>query len=353
VKITKVTIWREQIPLVTPYAIASHQFDQVDLIYLMLDSDRGLQGFGCASPGTFVTGETPAMSFAALEQADDLLKGSPLSDYVSLLRRLRTTIGDCPAALAAVDMALHDLLAKFFDVPLVDLLGRSVAPLPTSITLGVDEPELTGERARAFVDQGFRVLKLKCDGMLEADEARINSVMQVLPEDGRLRLDPNQSYGFDDLVQLSRRIDLSRIDMFEQALPVGDKGQALLPEKLRRLSAADESLHNEQHALRLAQEPLAFGIFNIKLMKSGGLLAAQKIASLAEIAHIDLMWGCNDESCVSIAAALHLALACPSTQYLDLDGSFDLSRDALKGGFKLIDGHLMPLDKPGLGVELA
>ena len=36
------------------------------------------------------------------------------------------------------------------------------------------------------------------------------------------------------------------------------------------------------------------------------------------------MWGCNDESCISIAAALHAAYACPATRYLDLDGSFDL-----------------------------
>ena len=64
------------------------------------------------------------------------------------------------------------------------------------------------------------------------------------------------------------------------------------------------------------------------------------------------MWGCNDESCVSITAALHVALACSTTRYLDLDGSFDLASDVATGGFDLADGCLVPLDAPGLGVEL-
>ena len=58
-----------------------------------------------------------------------------------------------------------------------------------------------------------------------------------------------------------------------------------------------------------------------------------------------------DESIVSISAALHAALASPATRYLDLDGSFDLARDLVKGGFIIKDGHMQVLDKPGLGIE--
>jgi L-alanine-DL-glutamate epimerase-like enolase superfamily enzyme len=63
------------------------------------------------------------------------------------------------------------------------------------------------------------------------------------------------------------------------------------------------------------------------------------------------MWGCNDESAVSISAALHTALACPGTKYLDLDGSFDLASDIVTGGFILKDGAMSVSGKPGLGVE--
>jgi L-alanine-DL-glutamate epimerase-like enolase superfamily enzyme len=64
------------------------------------------------------------------------------------------------------------------------------------------------------------------------------------------------------------------------------------------------------------------------------------------------MWGCMDESIVGIAAALHAALASPATRYLDLDGSLDLARDIVTGGFVMQNGELSVTDTPGLGVVL-
>jgi L-alanine-DL-glutamate epimerase-like enolase superfamily enzyme len=67
---------------------------------------------------------------------------------------------------------------------------------------------------------------------------------------------------------------------------------------------------------------------------------------------VELFWGCNDESLLSITAALHVAYSCPHTRYIDLDGSFDLASDFFTGGFQLKDGILM-IDntRPGLGVQ--
>jgi L-Ala-D/L-Glu epimerase len=67
---------------------------------------------------------------------------------------------------------------------------------------------------------------------------------------------------------------------------------------------------------------------------------------------VTLMWGCMDESCIGISAALHAALASPATRYLDLDGSFDLAHDLGRGGFDVRDGCLHIVDVPGLGVTL-
>jgi L-alanine-DL-glutamate epimerase-like enolase superfamily enzyme len=87
-------------------------------------------------------------------------------------------------------------------------------------------------------------------------------------------------------------------------------------------------------------------------MKCGGIQGAQEIANVAHSAGIDLMWGCNDESIVSITAALHVAFAQPHTKYIDLDGSFDLAQDVVSGGFVLEDGYMWPSDKSGLGVTI-
>jgi L-alanine-DL-glutamate epimerase-like enolase superfamily enzyme len=52
---------------------------------------------------------------------------------------------------------------------------------------------------------------------------------------------------------------------------------------------------------------------------------------------------------VSITAALHVAYSCSNTKYLDLDGSFDLSKDIVESGFVLKNGYMLPVNKPGLG----
>jgi L-alanine-DL-glutamate epimerase-like enolase superfamily enzyme len=65
------------------------------------------------------------------------------------------------------------------------------------------------------------------------------------------------------------------------------------------------------------------------------------------------MWGCMDESRISIAAALHTAFSCPATRYLDLDGSLDLARDVVEGGFALENGRMRTTGASGLGVQPA
>ena len=87
-------------------------------------------------------------------------------------------------------------------------------------------------------------------------------------------------------------------------------------------------------------------------MKCGGISAAREIASTALAKGIDLMWGCNDESIISISAALNTALSYPNTKYLDLDGSFDLAKDVVTGGFEIKNGVMIPAPGLGLGVGL-
>ncbi|MEM7107550.1 MAG: enolase C-terminal domain-like protein, partial [Bacteroidota bacterium] len=123
-----------------------------------------------------------------------------------------------------------------------------------------------------------------------------------------------------------------------------------LPNEIKELIAADESLINPSDAFTLASGSRASHIYNIKLMKSGGIFPARRIATIAQAADIDLMWGCNDESSISITAALHTALSFPTTKYLDLDGSLDLVEDVVKSGFEIKDGRMSVTGRNGLGI---
>jgi L-alanine-DL-glutamate epimerase-like enolase superfamily enzyme len=167
-----------------------------------------------------------------------------------------------------------------------------------------------------------------------------------------LRVDANQGYSAAQYQQFYDQTRHLNIEFVEQPLEASDiSGMSSLSQEIREWTAGDETILDPASAVRCLAKPRPFGIFNIKLMKCGGIAPAMEIAAMAEHAGIDLMWGCNDESIVSITAALHAALASPATKYLDLDGSLDLARDVVEGGFLLRDGWLYPNDQPGLGVR--
>jgi len=352
-KITRVKYWTEYLELTRPYTIAYQTIDSVENIFVQLKTEDGNQGLGVASPGESVTGESFADCRAALEKnLEPLLIGRDIRHLKAIGRELVEKMPQAPAARAAVDIALHDALAQHLGVPLVNMLGRVHQALPTSITIGIKSVQESLAEAAEYIGRGFRVLKVKIGKSLEEDLEVLHKLREKVGGATVIRVDANQGYTAATFAEFVNKTQIIDIEFVEQPLPAGDiEGMFLLDESTRRRTCADESLLNAEKALEFAHAPQPFGIYNIKLMKCGGIAPALQIADIAHLAEIDLMWGCMDESIVSIAAALHTALASPATKYLDLDGSLDLSRDLVRGGFVIENGIMNLLDKPGLGIE--
>ncbi len=352
-KITKVTHQLIDMELARPYTIAFNTISAVSNHVVEIHTDAGVVGLGTGSTAPLITGETDDTAMAALAEAATDLVGLSI-DLTETGSRIQTAYPDAPAARAALDIALHDAVAKAAGIPLVDLLGRSHTSLPTSVTIGIKESaeEVLAE-ADEYMGRGFRSLKVKLGKSIDDDLDRLEQLRSRIGPDPTIRVDPNQGYSIDDLARFLVETEPLDIEFVEQPLP-DDRDEDLLRlgDDDRRLIAADESLHSPSDAHRLAGPPALVGIFNIKLMKCGGIGPALDIADVADATGTDLMWGCMDESVVSIAAALHAALASPATRYLDLDGSLDLARDVASGGFALIDGMLSTLPEPGLGATL-
>ena len=208
------------------------------------------------------------------------------------------------------------------------------------------------EEAKANYTSGFRVLKIKTGLNVDEDIERVTKLTEQFGNSMRIRVDANQGYTLEQLQKFIQQTKTLNIELIEQPLPVGkEQGLTLLSLDEKKLLTADESLLDAATAMQLAQQPIPFGIFNIKLMKCGGIKGAMQIANIAKHAGINLFWGCNDESMASISAALHAAYACSNTKYLDLDGSFDLSRDLVEGGFVIKDGYMYCSVLPGLGLK--
>ncbi len=353
-KIASVSHWTEHLKLTRPYTIASGTFDAVDNHFVNIETGDGTYGLGAASPGDDITGETSDDCAAALNaQLEALLLHQDIRCVKELLGKLHQAMPATPAACAAVDMALHDLAAKKIGLPLADLLGRFHQSLPTSITLGINSVEATIEEAVEYIGRGFRLLKVKIGRSLEEDLERLFRLRERFGQQVGIRVDANQGYSPQEFMRFVHKTEPLGLELIEQPLPAGAvETMQGLPEPVRKIAAADESLLDPYQALAYTHPPRPFGIFNIKLMKCGGIQPAMQIAEIAKLAGIDLMWGCMDESIVSISAALHTAFASPATRYLDLDGSFSLARDLVTGGFILHEGTLSTTADPGLGVIL-
>jgi L-alanine-DL-glutamate epimerase-like enolase superfamily enzyme len=354
-RIERIETRAERIPLSRPYTIAFRTIDAIEIGFVVIRAEGGLLGLGSASPEAHVTGETEAMCRASLaEERLAWLVGRDARQLPALLRELERPMAATPAARAAVDIALHDLHARWLGLPLADALGRAHEKLPTSITIGIQETGSALDEAQEYIARGFRILKVKIGRDLDADLERLRKLRERVGRGVGIRVDANQGYTWDQVARLFEQTQDLDLEFVEQPVAAAEtQTLASLPEAMRRRIAADESLLSERDALALAAPPRPCGIFNIKLMKCGGIGPARGIARIAELAGIDLMWGCMDESRVSIAAALHAAFASPPTRHLDLDGSFDLARDPVSGGFVLEGGFLRTTAAPGLGVEWA
>ncbi len=350
--ITKITIWKEDLELTRPYTIAYETISSVENLFVLLETDNGITGIGAGSPAEDVTGESiTACETALTSTLESVLLGKDIRFSLSLLRELKTSLASTPAALAAADIALHDLVAKTMGLPLVDILGRVHTSLPTSITIGIMSVKETLAEAREYLANGFSILKVKTGLDVEQDIERVLRLHEEFGQAICIRVDANQGYSVDELHRFYNKTSVL-VEFIEQPLKAADlAAMRALPEKIRRISAADECLLSPASALHLLASPQPFEIFNIKLMKCGGIAPGLEIANMAGYAGIDLMWGCMDESIVSIAGALHAGLASRATKYLDLDGSLDLARDIVTGGFILKNGWLTTTDQPGLGVN--
>ncbi len=352
-KIKDIKVWNVDLGNTKPYTIAFKTIDEVKNAFVEITLDNGLTGIGAGNPSEYVVGETLEQCLAALQEKNlEFLIDRDIRELNQLTYEIWRKFPDNPSARAALDIALYDAFTKSLDVPLVKFLGQKIKKLPTSKTIGIKNVSETLKEAAEYINQGFKVLKIKLGKDLEEDVERIMKLREQFGAGVVIRIDANQGYSVDQTIQFYGRTYDLNIELIEQPLPAKAISELKsLPKEVRSVVAADESLITPADAIELLKPPKAVGIFNIKLMKCGGISQGLKIADIALHTGIDLFWGCNDESIVSITAALHTAFACANTKYIDLDGSLDLSLDVVKGGFVLKDGHMSCTDKPGLGVE--
>lgn len=324
--------------LTTPFRIARGVQTVASNAIVQINHD-GYTGYGEAAPDEFY-GEDVETVLACVARFAGNLGNDPFA-IEDVMNQLDKIIRLNPAAKAAVDMALYDLVGKMLGVPLYKLLGLNAAHAAhTSFTLGIDSPTEMAKKALKAID--YPILKVKVGTRHDLDNIKaIREVSQAV-----IRVDANTAWTAKEAIQAINALAPYTIEFVEQPVAPRDlAGLKLVRENVPLPIIADESCVTVEDIPRVAE--CVDGI-NIKLMKCGGLRHALKMIHVARAHNLRVMIGCMIESSLAITAAAHLT---PLVDYADLDGHLLIDNDPYVG-VGVLNGKLVLPEGPGLGVKV-
>lgn len=304
-----------------------------------------------------MTGETPESCLAVLQMFRQGLIGMNPLDIEKVHVMMDSLVHGNGSAKCAVDIALHDIKGKVMNQPLYRVLGGYQDTVQNDITIGINTPEKMAETACHYVkDMGYRILKIKVGIDPEEDLRALSLIRQAVGPDIRLRVDANQGYNISRAMYALEGMKKYGVEAVEQCLPDWDmEGAAYLRQKVSGIQLMlDESIHTTKDAAKACRLNAA-DVFNIKLMKCGGLYRGAQISTLAENFGITCMVGCMLETKIAITAGLSLVASRKNITEADCD-SFLYYKDAdtgMPGGFERKGDMFRLSDNPGLGLDIS
>ena len=314
------------------FAIARSSADAFERVILETE-EGGLIGRGEAAPTGYYGQDAEGVAGA--------LDGVEVRDPWDIEGTLAGNDHLPPTALAALDAALHDLVAKRLGVPLYRLLGLARPETTSAYTLGIAEPETTVEEARKL--SSFPILKMKVGGWGDVDTVRAVAGFS----EAEIWVDANEAFSPDEAPEVATELKGIGVGMIEQPVPVSAG-----PEALRR---ATEAAHPvpviaDESAIVARDVPPLSGCVsgvNVKLAKCGGIRKALEMVHTARSLGMMAMLGCMVETSLGISAAAQIS---GLFDFVDLDGAMLLADDPFEGiGYE--EGRILLSENPGLGVD--
>jgi len=315
-------------------------------VFIELIED-GITAWGESAPGK-TEGASSAIQVeeSLVKLIEEGIEGLSIYDVYQKGKELKTP----PCALAALDIALWDLKAKKANLQLNDLLGIPKPSTPTSITVGINPPEVVKKRVELILkNKQVRALKIKLGSPngIDYDKEIYSQVLESTKSSKiSIRVDANGGWALDDAKEMIKWLSERNAEYIEQPLSEGNEDQLKFLFKGRSLPIfVDESCRFSEDIPRLAN--FVDGV-NLKLMKCGGITEALRILNTARSFGLKTMIGCMSESSVSISAGASLT---GIIDYVDLDSHYNLSPDPSSGAV-MINGVTMTSNSNGHGANL-
>lgn len=269
------------------------------------------------------------------------------------------------AAIGAIDIALHDLVARSHGVPVHAILGgahRDRIPCFTT-SLALTGPQAIDD-ARGLVDEGWQAIRF-LPGPADADAGGRFDPRESIAMTSRWLVEVRRALGADVVLGLDyhHRLSPAEAASFCQRLTPGTLD--FLEEPIRAESRAAYAAFR-----RLSDVPLAIGeeftskwdfapfiedglldFCRIDVANAGGFTEAMKIAGLCEAHYIDVMPH-NPLGPIATAAQVHFCAAVPNLAWLEeRTRTFSFDDDMFPGQLHLDGTSYRVPQGPGLGVE--
>ena len=268
-------------------------------------------------------------------------------------------------AKCAVDIALHDVWGKSAGLPVYRLLGGACnAAVPIAHMVGLMHEREALEEGIAAVADGLKALQIKGGTDPARDVRLIGQLRRELGAEIHLRLDANQGYrDAKNALRYVRQLEDAGVDSVEQPV-IGLRAMAEVTQGSAVPIIADESCWDVNDALDVVAARGADWL-SIYLAKAGGFVGARKVGDIADATSMLCDVNGSIESGIGNAANVHFALATPAVQLASVIpisapagahpyriGGRYYEDDIVTEAFAVRDGAILPLDRPGLGIDI-
>ncbi|MDN5781100.1 MAG: dipeptide epimerase [Luteimonas sp.] len=354
-KITEIRFGMLRVPLKTPFKTALRTVELVEDIVVSIHTDTGHVGYGEAPATAVITGDTHGSIVSAINKfIAPRLIGEEIANLNRITRLIQGALERNTSAKAAVEIAVYDLWAQLYDAPLYKMLGGGEPVITTDITISVDHIDKMVADSLSAVDRGFESLKIKVGKDIGVDIERVKAIYAAVEGRALLRLDANQGWTAKQAVYAMQSLEEAgvRLELLEQPVKAQDiDGLKYVTDRVHTPVMADESVFGPLQVIDLIKARAA-DIINIKLMKTGGISNAIRIADIAALYGVECMIGCMLETSISVAAAVHVAVAKSGViTKIDLDGPSLCAYDPVDGGVTFNESEISISDAPGLGIR--
>lgn len=354
-KISKIEAIPFSIPYRKPLHFASGAVAVAEHVLVRVHTGDGLVGTAEAPPRPFTYGETQGSILAVIDGIfAPQITGMSALEREPVHARLNRTVGN-PAAKAAIDMALWDIIGQSLGVPVTDLLGGYASQMRVAHMVGFAEPaEMVAEAERMRDLHGITTFKVKVGRRpIDRDVAACRALRDALGAGAEIYIDGNRGWTAADSARALRAMADLDLQFAEELCPADDilgrrwlVGQSAIP------FFADESATRPGE---VARELLAGGANGISIKTARtGFTYSQRVLFQCEGLGVDVVMGNQVDGQIGSLCSLAFGAAFELTSRRagELSNFLDMRDDLLAEPLQIRDGSLRVRGAPGLGIEI-